>query len=80
MLILSGLVLGIGAMALPAAAQPPIKTEGHPRIREAIHALKNAAEELREAAHDFGGHRKEALEAVEAARRQLKLCLEHAKK
>jgi hypothetical protein len=77
MLILSGLALGAGAIAVPAAAQ---QTEPHPHIRAAIHALKKAGEELRDAAHDFGGHRKDALEAVEAARRQLKLCLEFDKK
>ena len=38
-----------------------------------------AAQELREAAHDFGGHRKEALAAVEAAHHQLKICLEYNK-
>jgi ABC-type proline/glycine betaine transport system permease subunit len=80
MLVLSGLALATGAVAMPAAAQPPNKTEPHPYIRKAMHALKRAAEELREAAHDFGGHRKEALEAVEVAHRQLRLCLEHDRK
>jgi hypothetical protein len=77
LLILGGLALGAGALAMPAAAQPPIKTEPHPRIREAMQALRKAAEELRAAAHDFGGHRKEALEAVEVAHRQLRICLEY---
>ncbi len=79
MLILGGLALGTGAMAMPAAAQPPSK-EAHPRIREAMHALRRAAEELHEAAHDFGGHRKEALEAIEVAHRKLKICLEYGRK
>jgi hypothetical protein len=79
MLILSGLALGTGAIAMPAAAQPP-KTEPHPHIRAAMRALRKAAEELREAAHDFGGHRKEALEAIEAAHHQLKICVEYDRK
>jgi len=32
------------------------------------------------AAHDFGGHRKEDLHAVELAHKQLKICLEHEKR
>ncbi len=85
MLVLSGLAFGTGAIALPAVAQSPKNSplneaESHPHIRQAMHALMKAAEELRGAPHDFGGHRKEALEAVEAAHNQLRICLEHEKK
>jgi hypothetical protein len=90
MLTLSGLALGAGALgagalAASAVAQSPKNSplnagEPHPHIHEAMHALMKAADELRGANHDFGGHRKDALQAVEAAHHQLKLCLEHAKK
>jgi hypothetical protein len=79
MLILGGLALGTGAIAAPAAAQAPSK-ELHPCIRAAMHALRKAADELREAAHDFGGHRKEALEAIEVAQHKVKICLEYGRK
>jgi hypothetical protein len=35
---------------------------------------------LKEADHDFGGHRKEALEAVDVAIKQLELALKYDKK
>ena len=49
-------------------APPP---ERHPRIHAAIEALREAREELKSAAHDFCGHRAEALEQVDHAMRQL---------
>lgn len=45
--------------------------ERHPKIREAIRALENAKNDLQHAAHDFKGHREEALEAVNRALNQL---------
>jgi hypothetical protein len=53
--------------------------EHHPEIRAAIRALENAKRHLQEAAHDFGGHRAEALEAVNRALEQLKLALQYDK-
>ncbi len=53
--------------------------ERHPEIRAAIRALENAKRHLQEAAHDFGGHRAEALEAVNHALEQLKLALQYDK-
>jgi len=74
-------------------AQPPQETkkqeareerregkERHPHIRAAIRELKEARHELETAAHDFGGHRKEAIEAVDAALKQLQQALEYDKK
>ena len=52
------------------------KHEKHPHIRAALHELREATRELKEAAHDFGGHREEALKASEGAIEQLKICLE----
>ncbi len=58
----------------PAASPAP---EPHPEIHEAIAALQRAREHLNHAAHDFGGHRVDALRATDEAIRQLKICLEY---
>jgi hypothetical protein len=63
-----------GAVATAAPATPP-----HPEIRAAIDSLENARRHLKEARHDFGGHREEALRATDEAIRQLKICLEFDK-
>jgi hypothetical protein len=62
--------------ALPAtpAAAP---AERHPEIREALEALRRAKEHMEHAAHDFGGHRVEAIEATDRAIKQLELCLKY---
>ena len=56
----------------PAAANP---AEPHPQIREAIASLRRAKEHMEHAAHDFGGHRVEAIKATDAAIHQLEECL-----
>ena len=53
--------------------------ERHPQIRAAIHALEAAKDHLQHAAHDFGGHRAEAIEAIDSAHRQLEECLKYDK-
>lgn len=62
-----------------AAAQPNTTTataaEPHPEIREAIGALRRAKAHMEHAAHDFGGHRVEAIRATDEAIRQLEDCL-----
>jgi hypothetical protein len=60
----------------PAATPAP---EPHPEIREAIAALRRAREHMGHAAHDFGGHRVEALKATDEAIRQLQICLQYDK-
>jgi hypothetical protein len=66
------------ANPLPAtAAAAP--AERHPEIREALGALRRAKEHMEHAAHDFGGHRVEALRATDEAIRQLELCLKFDK-
>src|SRR6267143_880484 len=72
------------ASALPSAAsRPPATTatpaEPHPEIREALGALRRAKEHVEHAAHDFGGHRVEAIEATNQAIKQLELCLKYDK-
>jgi hypothetical protein len=66
------------APAAPNAAASP--AEPHPHIRAAIHELREARNELKTAAHDFGGHRDEALEATDKAIRELEACLKYDKK
>lgn len=74
--------------ALPAATAPPTTTtttatataaEPHPEIREAIGALRRAKAHMEHAAHDFGGHRVDALHATDEAIHQLELCLKFDK-
>jgi len=62
--------------ATPATATP---AEPHPQIREALASLRHAKEHMEHAAHDFGGHRVEALEATNKAIQQLEICLRYDK-
>jgi hypothetical protein len=66
-----------------ANAQPAATTatpaEPHPEIREALHSLRKAKEHMEHAAHDFGGHRVEALEATNKAIQQLEICMKYDK-
>jgi hypothetical protein len=65
----------------PGAEAPHAKGfERHPAIHRAIVALEAAKHDLEHADHDFGGHRKEALEECEKAIAQLKLALQYDKK
>ena len=68
------------AKAVPAAASaatalPTAAPERHPEIREAIESLRRAKEHMEHAAHDFGGHRVEAIRATDGAIHQLEECL-----
>jgi len=56
------------------------RNEQHPHIKAALHELEEAKRELQTAAHDFGGHRKEAVEAVDNAIKQLREALKYDKK
>ena len=61
------LLAGIGS----AEAEP------HPNIRAAINALEKAKFDLQHAAHDFGGHRVEAIQSIDRALEQLRLALKY---
>ncbi len=67
-----------GAAAQPNA-EPAAAPEPHPEIREAIGALRRAKAHMENAAHDFGGHRVEAVKATDEAIRQLELALKFDK-
>jgi hypothetical protein len=49
----------------------------HPQIEDALRALKNAKDHLQEAAHDFGGHRVDAIRAIDEADHQLRICMQY---
>jgi hypothetical protein len=66
MLLLAAGLTGTMAFA-PATLEP------HPHIRSAVVELEAARQELKTAAHDFGGHRVAAMKAIDGAIRQLKL-------
>jgi hypothetical protein len=86
--VLIGILPVLAFAGSPAAAAPapapataaPAPPEHHPHIRAAIHELQEARNDLEHADHDFGGHRKEAMEAIDVAIRQLKQALEYDKK
>lgn len=69
--------------ALPAAAAAAphanaIPTpEPHPEIRAAIESLRHAREHLDHAAHDFGGHRVDAIKSIDEAIHQLQVCMQY---
>jgi hypothetical protein len=67
------------ANALPAIPATATPAEPHPQIREALGALRRAKEHMEHAAHDFGGHRVDALKATDEAIRQLEICLKFDK-
>jgi anti-sigma-K factor RskA len=49
-----------------------------PNIIKAVAALQAAQTDLKNAAHDYDGHRADALKAVDAALSQLNICLKSA--
>ena len=68
-----------GSSALKSAPTAPAPPEKHPRIREALASLHASKDDLEHAAHDFGGHRVEAIKAIDEAIRQLEICLKYDK-
>jgi hypothetical protein len=56
------------------------KNERHPHIRAAIRELREAKTELESAAHDFGGHRVQAVKDIDATVKQLEKALKFDRK
>ena len=79
----------LGLLCAPVFAQGNMQTPGvnhfqppgerHPHIRAAINELEQAKRELQTAAHDFGGHRVQAIRAIDEAIKQLREALAYAK-
>ena len=59
------------------SAAPAPAAEPHPEIHDAIASLRRAKEHMEHAAHDFGGHRVEAIKATDEAIHQLEICLKY---
>lgn len=68
---MKSLLLGLGIIG--SLAFTPAVIEPHPHIRASILELQSARKELQTAAHDFGGHRVEAIRAIDGALKQLRL-------
>lgn len=74
-LVLAALIVGI-TLGLSSSA---LTVERHPQIHAAARALRQAANHLEKAAHEYGGHRAKALELVKQAEQELKEALAYAK-
>ena len=69
-------VAGLSLAASNAAfAEGREGRERHPNIRRAMEALRAARNDLEHADHDFGGHRVEAMQAIDRAIEQLQVAL-----
>ena len=66
-----GILLCFGAWTASAQNERAM----HPRISNAIAALKDARDYMEHAPHDFGGHKADAIRATDDAIRQLNLAL-----
>ena len=65
-------------IAMMLALSSPSPAFGkHPEIEDALHSLQRAKEHLQAAAHDFGGHRVDAIRAIDEADRQLRICMQY---
>lgn len=65
-------------MTMLFAISSPLPAAGkHPQIEDALKALQNAKDHLEHASHDFGGHRVDAIKAIDEADRQLKICMQY---
>ena len=65
----------LGVVGVPKMANTAPPPERHPHIRAAMNEMREAQEELRTAAHDFCGHRVDAMRDLGAAQRQLQAAL-----
>jgi len=81
LLVLAGVAVYTTTVVAQTTNAPVLRhrREIHPRIRHAIVALEDAKVELKTAAHDFGGHREDALKECDAAIAQLKVALANDK-
>ena len=51
--------------------------EHHPHLHRVIEELEGARHEIMESGHDFGGHKEEAVRALDAAITQLRLAIQY---
>ena len=71
--------LGMAGHSAPALAEPQISMRSeemaHPRLVKAIHEMRDALRELREASDDFGGNKAAAIRDTGQAIHSLKKAL-----
>jgi hypothetical protein len=72
-------LLAIGAISLPKMARTAPPPEAHPHMRAAMRELRETRRELETAAHDFCGHKADAIRTVDESIRQLQLALDCAR-
>jgi len=65
------------AVMMALASSPTSAMPRHPEIRAALDALRNARAHIASAAHDYHGHRVDALRATDEAIHQLEICMEY---
>jgi hypothetical protein len=70
------MILGVLGSSQPANTTPQPR---HPHLAAAVEELRAANDELRSGAHDFCGHKVDAMRAIDVAMRQLRLALECAR-
>ena len=67
-----------GPSTTPPSAPPILHVHRHSAIHAAIASLERAKAEMEAAAHDYGGHRADAIAACDTAIAQLNLALQFA--
>lgn len=69
--LLIGIVLSTGVVSLAGQKEKPL----YPRIAKAIAALNDARAFIESVPHDFGGHKVDAIKAIDEATKQLNIAL-----
>jgi hypothetical protein len=82
--VLLGLGLTLATAGVLAYNAAPTRAEAdenrkerHPHIHHVLHELRAARNELEKSSCDLGGHRAEAVKAIDHAVKQLETALEH---
>jgi hypothetical protein len=71
-----GTAFSVFALMLVMSATAPASPR-HPEIHRALESLRSAKAHLEAAAHDYQGHRVEAIKAIDEAIRQLEICMKY---
>ena len=73
-------VILIWAFVVHGSSRIPQPPERYPKLHQAIGALQAARVEIEPSNSDFGGYRKDTLQAIDNASRQVRLAIQFAKK
>ena len=63
----------------PKTTRPAPRNLNYPKIRAAISSLEAARAELERSDGDFGGHKKDAVDSIDRALKQMRLALQFEK-